>query len=296
MAVSAADRARANQQAAEADRFARIGTRVAARTFAVFRADALAALASGRSPLEKLQPAILSLQDTLESAMLVARLKGVLRVRRLTRRRIPRDLAASQGDTFDLAAASLQKLLGFSERELDSIQRQFHTDVVRVTAQLSGKIERQLRSEVNQIQLEGLHVAEGKKRLGEAFKAAGIVPENSFTLESIVRTQTMLAYGAGKANVESDPAIQEILWGYKYVTVGDDRVRPTHAAMDGVTLPKDDPFWDVNYPPCGWACRCQALPILEEVEITKPPAGFVGADPGFRFRPDQLFGPLPTAA
>ena len=295
--VSAADRVRAHAQAAEVDRFVRIGTREALRWFVAFRADAFSALATGRNPLEKLQPALNAFEDTLAAAMLVARLRGVLRVRRLTRHRVrTAALAASQSDVFDAAAASLRNLLGFSEREMSAIERQFNTDVVRVSSQLSGKIQRVLRAEVNQIHAEGLHVAAGKKRLGEAFQAAGIVPENSFTLETIVRTQTMLAYGAGKANVESDPAIQEILWGYKYVTVGDDRMRPTHAAMNGVTLPKEDPFWDVNYPPCGWNCRCQALPVLEEVAVTKPPAGFVGADEGFRFRPDQLFGPLPGDA
>lgn len=42
----------------------------------------------------------------------------------------------------------------------------------------------------------------------------------------------------------------------RYVTVGDDRVRASHAALNGLQRPKDDPIWDTIYPPNGWNCRC----------------------------------------
>jgi SPP1 gp7 family putative phage head morphogenesis protein len=45
----------------------------------------------------------------------------------------------------------------------------------------------------------------------------------------------------------------------RYQTAGDDRVRPEHAAWDGVTLPVDDAWWDVHNPPCDWGCRCTVI-------------------------------------
>ena len=81
-----------------------------------------------------------------------------------------------------------------------------------------------------------------------------------------------VAYSGAKVREEQDPVIQEILWGYKYVTVGDDRVRPAHWAMEGTTLPKEDSFWDTNTPPNGWNCRCTAIPLFEEEEIVNPPS------------------------
>lgn len=42
----------------------------------------------------------------------------------------------------------------------------------------------------------------------------------------------------------------------RYNTVGDDRVRPSHAELDGLTKPKNDRFWDTYYPPNDWGCRC----------------------------------------
>ena len=45
----------------------------------------------------------------------------------------------------------------------------------------------------------------------------------------------------------------------QYETVGDDRVRPEHAALDGIIKPVDDRFWNVWMPPNGWNCRCDVI-------------------------------------
>lgn len=50
----------------------------------------------------------------------------------------------------------------------------------------------------------------------------------------------------------------------QYRTAGDDKVRPEHAALNGVTLPMSDPFWDEYYPPNGWNCRCTVVQVLKE--------------------------------
>lgn len=42
----------------------------------------------------------------------------------------------------------------------------------------------------------------------------------------------------------------------QYLTMEDDRVRDSHAALDGIVLPKSDPFWEKHYPPWEWNCRC----------------------------------------
>ena len=42
---------------------------------------------------------------------------------------------------------------------------------------------------------------------------------------------------------------------------GDSKVRPTHAALNGVTLPPSSPFWDSFMPPNGWNCRCTAVQV-----------------------------------
>ncbi|MGN0309325.1 MAG: phage minor head protein [Bacteroides sp.] len=47
----------------------------------------------------------------------------------------------------------------------------------------------------------------------------------------------------------------------QYRTAGDDRVRPEHAALEGVTLPMDDSFWEEYFPPNSWGCRCSAVQV-----------------------------------
>ena len=51
-------------------------------------------------------------------------------------------------------------------------------------------------------------------------------------------------------------------WQYK--TMGDEKVRSSHAALDGLILPADDPFWRDHYPPWEWNCRCQVVGVTEE--------------------------------
>lgn len=48
----------------------------------------------------------------------------------------------------------------------------------------------------------------------------------------------------------------------QYRTAKDDKVRPEHAALDGVTLPMSDSFWETYYPPNGWNCFLPNTPVL----------------------------------
>lgn len=96
-----------------------------------------------------------------------------------------------------------------------------------------------------------------------------------------------------------------------YRTMGDERVRASHAAWDGLALPVGHPFWKTHYPPNGWRCRCTAFavderdldrrraaghtirteaPALEELPFVNRRTGEVvqvprGIDPGFAYNP-----------
>lgn len=59
-------------------------------------------------------------------------------------------------------------------------------------------------------------------------------------------------------------------YNLQYRTAGDDRVRPEHAALEGVTLPIDDPFWEDYYPPNGWNCRCTVVQVRKTKYPTTP--------------------------
>lgn len=50
-------------------------------------------------------------------------------------------------------------------------------------------------------------------------------------------------------------------YNLQYRTAADEKVRPEHAALHGVTLPIDDPFWRDYFPPNGWNCRCTVVQV-----------------------------------
>lgn len=51
-------------------------------------------------------------------------------------------------------------------------------------------------------------------------------------------------------------------YNLQYRTQRDDKVRPEHAALDRVTLPMSDSFWEEFYPPNGWNCFVGTTPVL----------------------------------
>jgi SPP1 gp7 family putative phage head morphogenesis protein len=77
----------------------------------------------------------------------------------------------------------------------------------------------------------------------------------------------------------------DVIPNLKYVTAGDERVRPAHALLDGLIKSKDDPIWDNIYPIQDWGCRCDVQEVEDDItphtpEIFNNPAfqGNVGKD------------------
>lgn len=52
-------------------------------------------------------------------------------------------------------------------------------------------------------------------------------------------------------------------YNLQYRTAGDDKVRADHQALNGTTLPIDDPFWNSFLPPLDWNCRCTVVEVLK---------------------------------
>lgn len=77
--------------------------------------------------------------------------------------------------------------------------------------------------------------------------------------ELLLRTHGFQAYQASNWNVIQR---QKAVFPYlRYKSMEDDRVRPSHAALDGMIVPVDSPFWKTHFPPWDWGCRCQAIPV-----------------------------------
>jgi len=67
----------------------------------------------------------------------------------------------------------------------------------------------------------------------------------------IYETNIRSSYQAGRYT-----RLQQMeFWQYHH-SPASENARQQHVQWDGLILPKDDPFWDTNYPPNGFGCRC----------------------------------------
>jgi SPP1 gp7 family putative phage head morphogenesis protein len=73
-------------------------------------------------------------------------------------------------------------------------------------------------------------------------------------IETIFRNNVQSAYMAGRYAKMQEVEKARPYW--QYITVGDERVRPSHAVLNGLVFHADHEFWAENYPPNGHKCRC----------------------------------------
>ncbi|MBE0491121.1 MAG: minor capsid protein [Sulfurospirillum sp.] len=72
-------------------------------------------------------------------------------------------------------------------------------------------------------------------------------------LKNIYDTNMRVAYAKGRyeSQMQSDGEY------FYYSAILDGDTRPAHSKLHGTILLKTDPFWDTNYPPNAWRCRCK---------------------------------------
>lgn len=76
--------------------------------------------------------------------------------------------------------------------------------------------------------------------------------------ELLIRTHGFQAFNA--SNYQSAMEDEDTTH-IQYLATEDDHVRDSHLALNGVVLPKYDPFWDTHTPPWEWGCRCRIRPM-----------------------------------
>lgn len=155
---------------------------------------------------------------------------------------------------------------------IDRLSKSFNVDTKQLhdafqaksLEEISGRFEYIAFDYLNELQALTLQRAT-KVEAVRALQA--ITNKGKIQLETVFRTSSATSYNAGRWQADQSPAIQEILWGYEYITVGDDRVRPEHAVFEGTRRPKDDPFWELFWPPNGWNCRCTTIAIFNDDDL-----------------------------
>lgn len=83
-------------------------------------------------------------------------------------------------------------------------------------------------------------------------------------LKTIYNTNMRTAYAKGRyeAQIDSDAEY------FYYASLLEGNRRPLHKAKHGTLLPKTDPWWNTNYPPNGWGCKCKVRSYTKQ-EVLK---------------------------
>lgn len=262
MRSMSAERDLAEELVRQQDRIVNLGMAEAVRIGESAQRLALRAWRKGHSdPAEVFRLKLMDVVPTLRDAMITAYLKG-----RLV---IPTGLKLSEPQTvFGKSKQALERQLELQDQVIAHVAATYHAEAVTVFEQTGMLAAANVTEVMAAIHAEGLHVREAKKRLIDSF--IGFTKANAYVAERVFRTQIQIAYGAGRWMANQEKEVDEILWGYVYVTAHDSRVRPKHQGLDGTRLPKNDPFWKTSYPPNGINCRCQALEIFKGDEPDKP--------------------------
>lgn len=134
---------------------------------------------------------------------------------------------------------------------------------------------------------DGTAFSAWQKNADSYFTAAGYAVDDPWHLETVFRTNLFAAYNAGR--YRQGMATEAVLPYWQYKAVLDSRTRESHARMHNFIARKDDPVWDLWFPPNGFNCRCTVVSITEDRAASEergmPPVGI--PDEGFDRNPGK---------
>lgn len=247
----------------------------------------------GAAIVEELERAVAFFAKVATTAIVAAAVTAYLEGAAARRRRFGQLRLSLLED----AAARARARARMTPEQVEEIRERVGADVATAVGAYADDVNARLRAVVARGIRENLHEQDLAVRIGRSLRAAG-VSERPYRLRQMARDQVNMNFMAARLKGNDDPAVQDVLWGYEYVSVDDDRVRPSHALLNGVRLPKEHPFWRENMPPNGYNCRCTVVEVFKEdrPRAKEPPksvryAGKLispGADEGWRFNPAQV--------
>ena len=181
--------------------------------------------------------------------------------------------------------AEIKKIASQFDLDLGNLRKSFHGFAQGKVRESSKLIEQRINNALADITRRDLTERQGARELERALEKMGLTAKNASLPRTLVRTHSQIAFNAAQYKVAQDDP-DDVVWGYRYVTMGDDRVRESHARLEGLVRAKDDPIWDSIWPPNGWNCRCQVVAITRPQRQSRVPRD-AEPDDGFDFNPGK---------
>ncbi len=168
--------------------------------------------------------------------------------------------------------------LNIPTKHFDDLMGDIHAKAFTVAGAMKLDLLGDIRQAVDQAISNGSTITEFRKHFDKAVQKHGwsYKGKRGWRTRVIFDNNLRTAHMAGRW--QQFQRVKETRPFLQYQTVGDSRVRPQHAAWDGITLAIDDSWWDTHMPPNGWGCRCTVISLSprkmrrDKVDINQAPA------------------------
>ena len=164
----------------------------------------------------------------------------------------------------DTPAQYLRNLTPVTRETFDGLSAQYKRDAFTISGVSDVRLIEKVRDELAQVLQDGGTQRDFDAAVRKMTSVAGVEEINAFTLDTVFSTNMQKAYSLGRYEQMTVPDVADALPFWRYMTVGDGRVRPAHARINGFEALVEDPVWDKIYPPNGYNCRCSVMPLLRE--------------------------------
>ena len=162
------------------------------------------------------------------------------------------------------AVKYLRELTPVTKATFDGLTNQYQAVAFTISGTSDVRLIEKIRDALVSVAAKGGTADDFEAAVKQLTDEAGVEQLNAFTLDTAFNTAMQKAYSLGRYEQMRDPTVMGVLPYRQYWTVGDDRVRPELAVLDGFTARAEDPVWQKIYPPNGFNCRCSVAPILKE--------------------------------
>lgn len=188
---------------------------------------------------------------------------------------------------FPAQVAFFRRKLNVPSARWDDLQRADHAHGFMIAGLARADVLEDMRRAVADAIERGDTLADFRARFEqivqgrwEGWTGSGSARGRAWRTRIIYQTNLRTSYMAGRwETLQQFPYLR-----YRHNTLLNPR--EAHRAWDGKIIARDDPWWDVHYPPNGWGCRCTVTGVsAERLAQLRGNAGPDAAPPAIRNDP-----------
>lgn len=160
----------------------------------------------------------------------------------------------------------------------------YQTAATQIVSGLSQRVTGIIAQAVSDGREAGIGTRKIASSIRDAMKAGGYLGEDASILKAVTERAIVDAHGAGMWGGWKRPENDQHLVGFIHRSVIDSVTTTICRQRNGFTRPKDDPYWEGNWPSLHHGCRSVVLPVFKVREWsteypTEPPMPGFGRAP-----------------